>query len=673
MSEPIMPVENKFLQEEMGVADYAMALDLMGNLAKFQSEDVCINNVMDLFFILFRPKLVVFLPLLGLAPGEMVVRGVVSLQDKTGTIRRLYKFGGDYAWTESDDGFILSVFHMGERVGVLEIGGISLPGRKSQYINMALAVRDVLGLSIANSRIFQDLKQTQKVLQDEKLRFRAIMEAATDAIITIRKNGSISYWNSWAEKIFQYKSEEVLEGQVFLIIPDRYIEKHLSSIKNALETGKLKHVPGTVFPFYGRRKDGTEVSTEMVVFSWNEGVETNFTAIIRDTSELKCSLRNLEKSEERFRNIIEHSADSIAILTDSFQFLLVNPALCGLLGYTQDELIGRSFYDFLPENFHLHFPTNGFVNNLDFMEHSFVCKNSLQVYAESNFRSLKYRDHSHVLVTSRNITIRKLAEQKSQRLQDTREMVASLLQIALENIDINGMLHKAILLLINVPWLSQRQGAIFLVDNVRKELILTVHHGLCDGNIDYCTKVPFGHCLCGRAVVEKKVIFSAGIDEHHEIVFPGIMPHGHIVVPIVLRDEIFGIVNVYLNKGHEQNDEEEKFLLLFTATLAGLIERRLARDERLEAEQLSRTKSVFLANMSHEIRTPLNAIVGYTDLALKSELPSNIQRYFLNISAASSSLLRIINDLLDYSKIEADKLELENNIFLVHQVFDHVS
>ena len=81
---------------------------------------------------------------------------------------------------------------------------------------------------------------------------------------------------------------------------------------------------------------------------------------------------------------------------------------------------------------------------------------------------------------------------------------------------------------------------------------------------------------------------------------------------------------------------------------------------QIEAEKANRAKSDFLANMSHEIRTPMNGILGFAQLLRDSNLPPPQQRHATHIMDAGASLLAIINDILDVSKIEAGKLELEN-------------
>ncbi|HET8712672.1 MAG TPA: response regulator [Gemmatimonadales bacterium] len=92
------------------------------------------------------------------------------------------------------------------------------------------------------------------------------------------------------------------------------------------------------------------------------------------------------------------------------------------------------------------------------------------------------------------------------------------------------------------------------------------------------------------------------------------------------------------------------------------------REARDLAERVARARSAFLANMSHEIRTPMNAVLGFVELILDTELSVEQRRALELVRSSSEALLMILNDILDYSKIEAEHLELESIPFDVSKV-----
>ena len=101
-------------------------------------------------------------------------------------------------------------------------------------------------------------------------------------------------------------------------------------------------------------------------------------------------------------------------------------------------------------------------------------------------------------------------------------------------------------------------------------------------------------------------------------------------------------------------------------------ETREAEFQRRRAEQSERSEQQFLANMSHEIRTPMNAVIGMTKLLLQKDPRENQLRYLLGIQQSSEALLVILNDILDISKVQAGRMELEWTTLHLATILDNV-
>jgi len=119
-----------------------------------------------------------------------------------------------------------------------------------------------------------------------------------------------------------------------------------------------------------------------------------------------------------------------------------------------------------------------------------------------------------------------------------------------------------------------------------------------------------------------------------------------------------------------QNEEKIRKAMQTNALKEHNLELKMQKKLLTEA---SEHKSSFLSNMSHEIRTPLNAIVGFTDLTLKTKLTPQQSNYLNKIKVSSSILLGIIGDILDISKLEADKVKLETSHFKVEEILANVT
>lgn len=164
--------------------------------------------------------------------------------------------------------------------------------------------------------------------------------------------------------------------------------------------------------------------------------------------------------------------------------------------------------------------------------------------------------------------------------------VNALLRLSLEDYSLEELLQKALDIILSVPSLSiEAKGSIFLVEDEPEVLILKVQKGLTEQLLKECARVPFGKCLCGRAASIKRIEFADHIDEHHEINYEGMPPHGHYCVPILLSGNTIGVINLYLKDGHGRVGREEEFFDSVANTLAGIINRKRAEEALRESEE----------------------------------------------------------------------------------------
>ena len=233
--------------------------------------------------------------------------------------------------------------------------------------------------------------------------------------------------------------------------------------------------------------------------------------------------------------------------------------------------------------------------------------------------------------------------------------------------------------------------AIYLVDDATSEFTLT----LCEPStwrelVSSQVEFMIEEGLFAWAIRERRGVFTASNDHKHQFLvhvianhaqiqgmFVGLLPAGKISVPdtslILLSITFLNLANVMESMRlyqwvKNQNAYLEKKVAERTLKLDRSrqdLKLAMANLEKMahEADQANKAKSQFLANMSHEIRTPLNGIIGCAELMLKSDDLTHC-RSLAGISLDESEhLLHLINNVLDYSKIEAGKIELEQKPF----------
>ncbi len=378
---------------------------------------------------------------------------------------------------------------------------------------------------------------------------------------------------------------------------------------------------------------------EMVRERTAELVDTNM-RIQLELVERKRAEEALQSSEIRYRRLFESAKDGILILdADTGVIADINPFLLEMLGYSQTELLGKRLWDIgelkdagLSKDSYSKLQRDGYIRYEDL---PLVTKDKRSIDVEFVSNSY-YVDHKKVIQCNiRDVTERKRAERALDRLKNQYGMI---LQSAGEGIigeDAKGRITFA------------NPAAEIMFSYGAGELIgrsghTTWHHSKRDGG-----PYPEEECPITKACRAGKTY--SGIDEVFWRKDGTKFPIDYIATPIREGDALTGIVVIFRDITQGKLYQE-------------------AEVARISADAANKAKSDFLANMSHELRTPLNAVIGFSEILedeLYGKLNERQQDYVKNIYGSGKHLLYLINDILDLSKVEAGKMELELSRFLI--------
>jgi diguanylate cyclase (GGDEF)-like protein len=167
-----------------------------------------------------------------------------------------------------------------------------------------------------------------------------------------------------------------------------------------------------------------------------------------------------------------------------------------------------------------------------------------------------------------------------ERRNDVQKILNEILRLSLQPTPLNEQLGQILRLILSLEWLAlEKKGAFFIKMDGADALRLVAHQNLGEPLLKMCHRVDFGRCLCGRAALDKKLIFKSCLDHEHENRPGKVSEHGHYVVPILANDALLGVLNLYVKHGHDPTEEERAFLTACSHVIAGVLVRKKIEDQ----------------------------------------------------------------------------------------------
>ncbi len=383
---------------------------------------------------------------------------------------------------------------------------------------------------------------------------------------------------------------------------------------------------------------------------------------VQDVTARKEAEMDLRTSRQRFQDIVDASADWVWEVDPQGRYTYVSESVVNVLGYTPEELLGRSPLELMPP-----------------AEAERVAAVFDDIVARRvSFRDLeninRHRDGSllHIHTTGMPI-LNATGELLGYRGLDRDVTDKRQAEIALR--DSRELLRTLVRSIPDLVWLKNPQG-MFMICNARFEDLLGAPEAQVIGKTDY-DFAPRALADTFRANDLDAIAADGPWLNEEELTFAS---DGHRELVQVIKTPVYdttgaliGVLGIGRDITRIKRTEDE--LERHRHHLEELVEERTTElmAARTEAERLARAKSEFLANMSHEIRTPMNAVLGLAYLLERQDLNAEARELARKIHHSGRSLLGIINDILDFSKIESNRIEIERAPLRLDEVLDNLA
>lgn len=477
----------------------------------------------------------------------------------------------------------------------------------------------------------------RKRLENVQAHFAAIIESSADAITSKTLDGVITTWNPAAEKIFGYTAQDAIGQPMAMLIPPERADEEPQILARLKTGGYLEH-----FNTVRLRKDGKRIHVSVTISPLKDasGKIVGASKVARDISEekeldeaLRESKRQLEDAVQAHQLVMDNSRDIICTVDEAGRFMTVSAASEAIWGYCPAELRGRPYLDLVyPEDWPKTIeiakaivagsPVTEFENRYLRKDGSLINVLWSAYWSEAD---------KTMFAVAHDNTVRKLAEEA------LRESEARLAASAGRTQRIVAAAHDAFV-------------------GMDAAGLITDWNPQAEATFGWSAEEAIGRPMHELIVPPKfREMHVRGI-KHFLATGEGPVLNKRIELPALHRDGRELPIEITISPIPLGDT------FMFSAFLRDVSDRKRAEEKinaaKEEAELANRAKSEFLSRMSHELRTPMNAILGFAQLLALEDLNADQRDGLGHIMKGGEHLLKLINEVLDISRIEAGRLSL---------------